>query len=189
LAAEFDRFVDGIQHALKGDYERIERILVIGCGSGGECVVLLEAFYRASLLACDLNDEAIELTNRALTNLTNRATANVGNASELLLTLNVQFDLIVVRHANVDRLPQGWARAFAVAASRLTDAGYLVATTYTLTEAIFVSSVLERLGLQMLEGSPYSSIPVAMSGADRYILAYQKYIDLSYLSKGHTGDA
>lgn len=78
-------------------------------------------------------------------------------------------DLILIRHPDVHRAPEGWARALRNAPRLLRDGGVLMVTTYTQPELAQVRHWLEGVPLVLL---PLSSlVAVGLQGRDRHIFA------------------
>lgn len=83
------------------------------------------------------------------------------------------YDLILVRHPDVSQARTAWGYAFDACASSLAVGGLLVATTDIVPDAGLIDDVLRGLSLEMRPGSPYTPVPVAFSGEDRYIMLYE----------------
>ncbi len=175
MTADLSRFMDAVQRTFGGDHaESIRTILDIGCGQGHECRELLDVFQAATLIAVETDEDAVRQAQTVLSDLRARATVIHGDAAALSTLAPGTYDLIVIRHPDVDRQPGKWNAIFKAAVEQVRARGFAIVTTYTLPEAAFVNESLEVLRLKMLPGSPYSALPVAMTGIDRYILIYEK---------------
>jgi hypothetical protein len=82
------------------------------------------------------------------------------------------YDLIVVRQPDVGQARAAWRYAFEACSGALAAGGLLVVSTDLLPDAGLIDDVLRALSLEMRPGSPYTPVPVAFSGEDRYIMLY-----------------
>lgn len=94
-----------------------------------------------------------------------------GDVRETALYADRRYELAVCRHPDIDKHQSGWAAAFEAVGMALSQGAGLVLSTYTLGE--------QRAVTDALAGAPFKirselkpGVPVALSGADRYILWY-----------------
>lgn len=82
------------------------------------------------------------------------------------------YDLALIRRPpeTLGRMAQ--RAAFAACVQALAPDGLLVFTTDVLPDAAYVDEQMQSLGMTMRPGSPYTAVPVALSGRDRYIMLY-----------------
>jgi hypothetical protein len=83
------------------------------------------------------------------------------------------YHLLIVRHPDIVMRRNVWEAALAACTVALDPAGLILLTTEQLADAGFIHDTMEARGLQMLPGTPYTAVPVAMTGLDRYILMYE----------------
>jgi 16S rRNA G1207 methylase RsmC len=115
-----------------------QHILELGCGAFSEASVYRQMFPEAMIVGVDNNESVLEQarhTNRAL----NIAFALADGTA---MPFAKVFDLILIRHPNIDRHRQSWKQIFIDANKYLKPGGHLVATVYSLPE---YEQVLEKL--------------------------------------------
>lgn len=92
---------------------------------------------------------------------------------EALMELEMRpFDLVLARHPDLYQRPARWDSAMWFAHKHLKPGGRLVLSTQVQGEAYGLHEIALRMGLSLGPGSPYTAVPVALDGADRYILVY-----------------
>jgi len=189
LTSDLARFKDALNRTLGANSNSIQRILDIGCGRGEECLALRELFERADIVAIDLDEDAARAAG-SLLSTASRIEVVHGNAITLAGNAATHnYDLIVARHPDVDRRPQNWINVLRFMSDHVSATGTIVLTAYTVPEATFVNNYMESLGHVLLDGSPYSAVPVAMTGADRYVLLYRSLSASLMVSSGDTTNA
>jgi hypothetical protein len=82
------------------------------------------------------------------------------------------FDLILIRHPDIVQARAAWEAGLRACVSTLAARGVFVTSAETLADAAFLDGALAGLGLTLRAGSPYTPEPVALDGADRYILIH-----------------
>ena len=82
------------------------------------------------------------------------------------------YDLILIRRPveSLGRMAQ--RAAFTACTQALAPDGLLVFTNDNLADAAYVDELMQSLNMTMRPGSPYTAVPVALSGRDRYIMLY-----------------
>jgi spermidine synthase len=171
---DLTRFFDALQRLYPaGTRDQVRELLIVGPGRYEVCVDLLTLFPRSRLTAIDINPAVIEHLADRLSEYGERVHTVTGNAADLPEAAPGPYNLVVIRHPDVARASETWQKAITACASEMSAGGMLVVTTYSLPEASFVDRAAEALPLTMRSGSPYTAIPVALQGNDRYILAYE----------------
>jgi hypothetical protein len=89
------------------------------------------------------------------------------------LPLRHQFDLVLVRHPDLDLHERDWQIALSAAAKLLTYRGILLITTYSVHEVETLRRWLYRQPLIQFPLEQDRLIPPDIDGQDRFILAYQ----------------
>ena len=171
---DLHRFFDAL-HCLypPDERDRIQGILAVGADRCEPCSRLLTLFPNSRLTVIDLDEEAIASAGARLTNHANRLRILAGNAGDLPELAPGPYDLVIIRHPDIDKHPAGWASALAACVAQLKVGGLLLVTTYSLPEASLINRVLEASPVVLRTGSPYTIVPVALKGNDRYILLYK----------------
>ena len=144
------------------------RILDLGCGVASSAVVMKHRWPAAHLIGIDLDGDTLRRTPRLITVLQADGQA--------LPFRRAAFDLILMRHPDVFRLPPSWAVIIAAADQWLTPGGYLLLTCYSLPEA-------QRIRAWLPSGDPCRDQPIDLqsgataivdaAGHDRYVFARQ----------------
>ncbi len=147
------------------DPDVVHRVLNVGCGSFPSARVLRQLFPSALLLGIDLH----ATTWRRAAGLHLIA----ADAVRLPLAGHVRFDLILLRHPDVDRRPAHWREVCAGLPGRLKNGGRILASCYTGHEAAFCRAGILAAG----DVLPISSIlaspaPPNLAGQDRLLLAF-----------------
>lgn len=145
-------------------------VLVVGAvGNAGAVRMLCDLLPQACVTVIDRNEEAL----KALNGPAERLHLISGAAADLTDLAHEAYDLILIRHPDIVLARTAWEATLRACAAALRSGGLLIVTTELLADAAFIDGVLGALALHLREGSPYTAVPVALSGADRYILIYE----------------
>jgi SAM-dependent methyltransferase len=193
MRSELARFSTALT-ALPLDPARVRRVLEVGCGTFATAAILRGAFPAALVIGVDHDPGVLRsqpgtavLVQNLMTCLESRG-SNTGepggfiqgisldctlaaDAARLPLAAHVRFDLIVVRHPDVARLPDRWRAVCAALPGRLTRQGVVLITTYTPDEQAWMQTALRRHGLLPQPVSP-DLAPVDLAGHDRFVRVY-----------------
>ncbi len=169
---DLSRFYDALTRLYTDSaYSQVKHILIVGPGYPCQpCDRLLDIFPHAHLTLIELDQEAAEKLRQIEGE---RITVHQGDAANLSDIAPGPYDLILVRHPDIARNPPGWEAAFGACVAHMLPDGFLVASVYSHTEASYVHQIMEHLPVGMVKGSPYTAVPVALKGNDRYILIYR----------------
>jgi ubiquinone/menaquinone biosynthesis C-methylase UbiE len=147
-------------------FPRSLRALEVGCGS---CPGLaLCAAPGAVAVGLDLDLAALRQARRQYPGVW------LVQADSARLPFRDQFDLILVRHPDLDRHRNAWEWALRDLASLLSDSGLLLVTAYSAPEIETARGWLTRSGLAPVPPIFDQLIPPGLSGRDRFALAYRK---------------
>lgn len=172
---DLTRFFDALQRAYPEESRAsVARVLVIGPSYAAAMIDLLALFPEAHLTLIDADQQVIEQITPELSEYTDRVRLEAGNAVQLPELAPGPYDLAIIRHPDVSRRPDTWGQVITASAGELAPGGTMIFTAYSLPEASFIDQVLQTLSLPMRDGSPYSPVPVALQGNDRYILIYDR---------------
>jgi SAM-dependent methyltransferase len=85
------------------------------------------------------------------------------------------FDVVLIRHPDLNRRTRAWKQALQAAAGLLTKAGVLLITAYSLPEIERARRWLDpETALTHIALDEATLAPVGLSGRDRYALAYRR---------------
>ena len=146
------------------DPDVVHHVLNIGCGGFPSARVLRQMFPAALLLGIDLHVAAL------------RRAAGLhliaADAARLPLAGHVRFDLILLRHPDVDRHPAHWREVCGGLPGRLQDGGRILVSCYAGHEAVFCRrGILAAGGVQPIP-IPAGPAPPGLAGQDRLLLAF-----------------
>jgi hypothetical protein len=134
--------------------------LILEIGSGRDPGSL---FYYPDVPTCAVDLDAVALQSARKTNPHSCFFPIAGDAARL--PLRADFDLILVRHPDVDKWPDRWVGVWAALATRRY--GILIVTTYGVHEMTTIRSSLGRYANFPLRYERLAAVP--LSGADRYV--------------------
>jgi hypothetical protein len=140
----------------------VRRILDVGCGEFASAPVLSRLFPDALLVGMDLNWGILHVTPGRV--------RIVADGAALPFATFPGFDLILVRHPDVDRRPQGWQRVGMMLCGYLGERGRVVVTCYSRYELDALRAVLIQVGLAALALDQKTLPPVDLVGQDRVVL-------------------
>lgn len=144
--------------------------LIVGAAGNAETIgMLCDLLPQACLTVIDRDEEALE----AISGLSEQLRIIGGAAADLADLTREAYDLILIRHPDIVLARTAWEATLRACAAALRTGGLLIVTTELLADAAFIDGVLGVLALRLREGSPYTAVPVAPSGVDRYILIYE----------------
>jgi hypothetical protein len=138
-------------------------ILELGCGAFREAPLYSVVFGTVQIIGID----------RYLPYAIPDALCIQADAAQL--PFSRRFDLIVIRHPDVDRHPDAWFAAITLTPDHLNDGGLLLITTYSAGEAIQARDWLKTTPLIPVTPNPMNEpdIPAPnLSGRDRFVWLY-----------------
>ena len=90
------------------------------------------------------------------------------------LPFRCQFDLILIRHPNIDHNRTLWKPVIQNAIYWLTEPGVLLITTYSLSEIEDARRWLDEIGQAPVPLDERRLVPAGLDGRDRFVLVYRK---------------
>ena len=170
-----ERLLDAMARYCANLNESAQEILLLGARDANEPLVraLLAQFVHAQITIVDPLESTIQLMSEALADVQDRLRLATGSAADLAELASGPYQLIVVRHPDIVMQRNAWEAALTACTAALDPGGLILLTTEQLADAGFIHDIVELHGLQMLSGTPYTAVPVALSGLDRYILIYE----------------
>ncbi len=170
MAEELARLRDALEQMLAPQTRSAPcEVLVVGAaGNTGAVKMLCDLLPQARVTIIDRDEEALKTLGPA-----DRLRTISGAAADLTNLVPESYDLILIRHPDIVLARTAWEATLRACAAALRTGGLLIVTTELLADAAFIDGVLGALALHLREGSPYTAVPVALSGADRYILIYE----------------
>ncbi len=168
---ELARLRDVLEQVYAPQVRHIPRdVLIVGAaGNAGVVNMLCDLLPQARVTVIDRDEEALE----AIGGPPERLRIIGGAAADLADLAHETYDFILIRHPDIVLARTAWEATLRACAAALRTGGLLIVTTELLADAAFIDGVLGALALRLREGSPYTAAPVALSGADRYILIYE----------------
>jgi hypothetical protein len=153
-----------------------KNILVIGPGSIDPFKGILDWFPTAHVTAVEI-DTASSDSLSAKYYLNARLRIVNGDAADLSMCAPGPYDLICIRHPDLDRDIERWTRVFAQAVANLAEGHPLIITTYSLAECSVLQQMLKQQSSALLATTLHSDVPVDLQGNDRYVLVYRRIAD------------
>ena len=143
------------------------RILDVGCGTFASADVLRARFPAALVCGLDRDGDVLQF---APPWPGPAGCVIVADGAWLPFAPTPGFDLILVRHPDVDRRREGWQRVGVALAACLAAEGRIVVSCYSPHEADVLRAVLLRVGLEMLPLDQKILPPANLAGQDRVVL-------------------
>jgi hypothetical protein len=144
----------------------------LGCGAAQDALVYRAAWPEVVIIGLD-SDRLAGLGWRQGLRGDERLFFVRGDATSPPLA--PRFDVVLVRHPDLNRRLEGWRLALPAAAGLLRIDGVLLVTTYSLSEIERARRWLDpETALTPLVLNPVMLAPVGLSGRDRYALAYRR---------------
>ncbi len=142
----------------------VNRILELGSAEGQSTETLMARYPAAAIYGVDDDLAALQRVPPPMQPIL---------ADVRALPFNMRFDLIVIRHPDIDRSSQAWEQAIRGTPALLAPGGLLIVTCYSLPEAERLRGWLDALPLMPMKLPETLSAP-DLSGRDRFIfsLAY-----------------
>ena len=106
--------------------------------------------------------------------LRTRPVANLLQADITHLPLRKHFDLVLVRHPDIDKHPRDWRMALTGVPGWLAPQGCLLLTTYNAAEMDLMRGWLLNSPLKPSVLPESRLAPVGVAGRDRYALMYRR---------------
>ena len=168
------RLLDALASYATDQPTTIQRVLVVGArGNAGFTQELLGLYPSAIITVIDhRTEDAQEFEAQVATNHQQIETV-AGGLIDLSELAPGPFDRIISRHPDITMGRSAWHHGLEACIHELDEAGLLIVTTANVADAGFVNDLMEDNQLQMVPGTPYTAVPVAMHGSDRYILIYK----------------
>lgn len=172
---DLSRFLDALLRLYPAATRaNVRAILIPGVGQCIECGEILKLFPSAHLTLLDLDMEALAQAQATTASFVGRVQIVVGDIGNIAQLAPGPYDLVVIRHPDVDRHPASWRAGLRACSRELAADGLLVATAYSTAEAAFIEQTMQTLPMIERREILFSAIPVALAGNDRYILVYGK---------------
>lgn len=171
-----ERLPDAIQRLYPVEQRpALEDILIVGARQRNEELVrqLAGLFPAARFTVFDPNPSPLRLLEEALADLNRSLETLTGSPDELVRVAPGPYQLACLRHPDVVLPRSTWEDALRASTDILAPGGRIFVTTDQLADAAYIDQVLDQLGWQMVPGTPYTAVPVALTGLDRYILIYE----------------
>jgi hypothetical protein len=167
-----DRLLDALARAYEPPQRRaVSEILLAGAAKSAPLVdPLAGLFGAAALILIDRDTDALNAVCNELSG--GRLRPVRGGLVDLFDLAPGPYDLILIRHPDIVHVRAAWTAGLRACVSALAEGGTFVTTAESLADAAFLDGVLTGLGLTLRAGSPYTPEPVALDGADRYILIH-----------------
>lgn len=175
LPHDSERLLDAIAQFCVDLNESAQAILLHGAREANEPLVrsLLTQFGNAQITIIDPMEAAVRLMSEALADVQDRLRLVAGSAANLEDLAPGPYQLLIVRHPDIVMRRGVWEAALTACTAVLSPGGLILLTTEQLADAGFIHNIMEMRGLRMVPGTPYTAMPVALSGLDRYILIYE----------------
>jgi predicted membrane-bound spermidine synthase len=165
------RYLDSLE-TIVGDCTRIHRVLIIGPGTTDPVAELLCILPVATFVLMEIDPRVTEkLQMRWAAN--NRITCICADASTSMRQTRSGYDLALIRHPDVARFTNRWTRVLGYVTQTVSPNGVIVVSTFSLDEEMAIRSILHVQNVNLIPGAPYTSVPLDLSGNDRYIMAYK----------------
>lgn len=157
------------------------RALDLGCGDDHE-----PGEYLASLCARSANTHSAESQliglDQDLSRLRSLHRRKGGwlvqaDLTRLPFGTQLTFDLILIRHPDIDNSREGWKQAMMAIPGRLSDRGFLLITSYSVGEMEQIHSWLTTPSLLSYPLALDRLPPPDLAGRDRFVIAYQRIRD------------
>lgn len=156
--------------ALIAEPTEVRRILSVGCGDFPSAGVLRELFPSALLIG--LERESTVMSNRAGVDRVIAEAARPPFKSRPGLQSSADFDLILVRHPDVDRHPGGWGQASRCLPGYLSPRGRILLSCFTATELQAIQAALLEGGAKRLP-IRLGTAAVDLVGRDRWLAGFE----------------
>ncbi|NDJ53710.1 MAG: class I SAM-dependent methyltransferase [Chloroflexi bacterium] len=164
------RLLDALTNAIV-ERTAIDRILNLGPGLEDPIEEVLALFPSAALRAVDQDvDVCRRLQDQFRAN--NRVRISHAEASDALTEADATYDLIILRHPNISENKTSWFGALRLVPQALKAEGHFVVTLYDLAELDLLQEATAHSPLREKPGAPYTQVPIALRGQDRYIQIY-----------------
>jgi|GEM_PF-1000508 len=176
MSEELVRLFDALERAYSGEARGgVRSALVVAAPETALMVSrLLELFGEAVVTVVGEDESKIAGLQEQLSAPVETGRVRIVQASPADLAGHAPgpYDLILIRRPaeSLGRMAQ--RAVFAACTQALAPDGLLVFTNDNLADAAYVDELMQSLNMTMLPGSPYTAVPVALSGRDRYIMLY-----------------
>jgi hypothetical protein len=147
------------------------RVLEIGCGDCNG--VPLASIAGALYIGVDIDLAALHRAIHCQPAI-NQTALHFIQADIAHLPLRAQFDLILVRHPDIDKQRRAWECILAGIAPLLASTGTLLVTTYSVAEMETIDGWLAATGLIRLPLDAARLADTDLIGRDRFVIAYQR---------------
>jgi hypothetical protein len=183
VSGKIDQLVDSARlRSILRQVPQPQQVLELGCGDC--CEVPLVSIPGAFYIGLDLDHGALRRAGRTLqANLYPSGNHNVAisqckfhliQADIVYLPFRTQFDLILVRHPDVDRHRGDWELIVTGMAHLLTTPGTMIVTTYSVSELELISTWLAETGLIRMPLDTGQLAAPDLVGRDGFVIVYQK---------------
>jgi SAM-dependent methyltransferase len=183
VSGKIDQLVDPARlRSILKQVPQPKRVLELGCGDC--CEVPLVSNPGAFYIGLDLDHGALRRAGGILqANLypsdnhneaISQCRFHLIQADIVYLPFRTQFDLILVRHPDVDRHRGDWELIFTGIAHLLTESGTLILTTYSVPELELISTWLAETGSICMPLDTGQLAEPDLVGRDRFVSVHQK---------------
>lgn len=174
-----NRFLSTLEEVATISKSRIRRILLIGATVNDPCFDILNLFVAASLTAINTDYDYLRPIAQSpylRSHLDSRRLRLLVQDAGLMTTFPYEgFNLILIRHPDLERQLASWERVLKSCGRLITTTGFLVISTYAISEARLIEKSLLGTGWVVLPWIITSAAgDVALTGSDRYIQVYEQ---------------
>lgn len=168
-----------LEDALKRQYvnnarQDVREALVVASAPPADLVRRLLDLFPNSRITVIAHEERDLADLREATLSHERVRLVRGGTVDLADLAPAAYDLAIIRQPDITFARAAWEVALGAVARELRSDALLALTTDSVADASFLDEVLRSLSYSMLPGTPYTAVPVAFSGVDRYILLYRR---------------
>ncbi|MEP7286582.1 MAG: class I SAM-dependent methyltransferase [Chloroflexota bacterium] len=145
--------------------------LELGCGDRVETAsYLARVCPSARLVSLDIDLSALRTASRT----SSQPSGSILVQGDITrLPLRTHFDLIIVRHPDLDRHPADWEQALTATPDWLTTQGILLITLYSIAEVEQVRRWVSPLPFAPMTFAEDLLAAPGLSGRDRFFLCYR----------------
>ena len=144
------------------------KVLELGCGAFAGALKIYSRGSEMFLLGMDRDPQRLSQAHPQVPD----AWFLQADITSLPLSLTYRFDLVVVRHPDIDRDPGEWRSSLAAAPGFLATSGWLVVTTYSAAE---LEQIRGWLSLTELRNFPLDTHRLAapgLQGRDAFVMCW-----------------
>lgn len=146
----------------------LPQVLVIGPGTTDpiECITTTLTPTRLVLIELDL--QAVKWLHQHWSESGIKIVH--GDAAALTSLAPGPYDLVIVRHPNIERFPERWTAVFSAVKLNLREDGLLLLSAYSLAEVSALKTCLAKVGIDLEYSPQLTNQPLDLQGNDHYLL-------------------